>query len=78
MKSTANYTNAIFAIGRELNQQKEYAFAQKILEPVYLNLSQQKSEGQKGNTGRQYQGESAYNMRRPCWVINKWTKRWRY
>jgi len=56
LKSTSNYTNAVFAIGRELNQQKEYAFVQKTLEPFYLNLSQQKTEGQKGNTGRQYLG----------------------
>lgn len=56
LRSTTNYTNAIFGIGRELNQQKEYAFAQKILEPVYLHLMQQKSEGQKENMGRQYLG----------------------
>lgn len=56
LRSTANYTNAVFGIGRELNQQKEYATAQKILEPVYLNLLQQKSDGKKGNTAQQYLG----------------------
>lgn len=55
LKPKDNYANAVFAIGRELNRQKEYTFSQKMLEPVYVNLNQLKSEGKK-TAGGQYLG----------------------
>ncbi|MFU1857522.1 redoxin domain-containing protein [Sphingobacterium sp. NGMCC 1.201703] len=58
LKTRENYANAVFALGRTLNQQKEYAYTQAMLEPVYLKLSQQKAAAneQKNNAGLQYLG----------------------
>lgn len=58
LKSRENYTNAVFAIARELNEQKQHAFTQTMLEPVYLNLTQLKatSTDRKSNSGLQYFG----------------------
>ncbi|WP_312338642.1 TlpA disulfide reductase family protein [Sphingobacterium sp.] len=55
LRSKDNYVHVVFAIGRELNQQKQYTFSQSILEPVYTNLNQLKSEGKK-SAGGQYIG----------------------